>query len=187
MKAEILKISGNWLDVKAAAMATIGKLAGSKPSSKWKEKMLLAEHSPIREIVIKFRWIDIPYWVAMHFRTHHIGVQWYISTQRDDRQKEVLIPRGEKPQNAPVIMQGSINLQEVINISKKRLCNTTATETKMAWQMFLNELAKYEKEVVSVCVPECVYRGKCFEFISCGFDQSQCFKESRANYEDLLG
>ena len=45
-----LKILGTWRDVANAARTTIGQEAGEgEPSSKWKRRMLLAEHSPIRK------------------------------------------------------------------------------------------------------------------------------------------
>ena len=188
MRCEIIKIDGDWQDVKDCAMTTIGKLTGKEPDSEWKRRILLSEHSPIREIQIKVRWINIPYWVAMHFRTHHVGVQWYIESQRDDRSQttnQTHIARGKKPQEEPVNMRAMLNIQAVINISKKRLCRNASAETSKAWEMFLEELSRLEPEITDVCVPECVYRGKCFDFYSCGFDKTKDFIMERSSYEGV--
>lgn len=40
----------------------------------------------------------------------------------------------------------------------------------------------YEPELYSVCVRECVYRGRCTEMKSCGFDKTEQFKEELDRY-----
>ena len=59
MKIEILKTS-DWQDVKNAAMNTIGADSGKYPSSAWKWKILMAEHSPIRLLELTVRISDVP-------------------------------------------------------------------------------------------------------------------------------
>jgi len=47
--SEILGIRGSWRDITDSARTTVNKEAGKKePSSNWKRRMLLCEHSPIR-------------------------------------------------------------------------------------------------------------------------------------------
>ena len=54
------------------------------------------------------------------------------------------------------------------------------------WKEFLNELKIHEPELVSVCVPECVYRGGiCPEFKSCGWNKTEEFKYMLEKYKDI--
>lgn len=49
MNVKFLGKRGSWRDVADSARTTINKEAGEKePSSNWKRRMLLCEHSPIR-------------------------------------------------------------------------------------------------------------------------------------------
>lgn len=76
MRIDFLKTKGTWRDVADSARTTINKESGTKePSSSWKRRMLIAEHSPIRQIQIKMKWYDLPYWVSTHFVRHWLGKQ----------------------------------------------------------------------------------------------------------------
>ena len=56
MKTEILKIKGDWQEVVNDCRATVNKPElGKEPSVVFKRKILIAEHSPIRDIEVKFR------------------------------------------------------------------------------------------------------------------------------------
>ncbi len=55
MKTEILKIKGDWQEVVDDCRATVGKESlGKDPGTTFKRGILLAEHSPIRDISIKW-------------------------------------------------------------------------------------------------------------------------------------
>ena len=54
MKITLRNYKDNWQDVKNATMNTIGKDKGAYPSSDWKRRLLLSEHSPIRKLLIDF-------------------------------------------------------------------------------------------------------------------------------------
>ena len=171
MKAELIDYVDNWQAVKNAAMNTIGKETGQYPSSGWKRNILLAEHSPIRLLTFTVRITDLPYWVSVHLTRHKIGVEHFVSTQRTDRTG---VEREELPQGALVNHTMVINAQALISISRKRLCNQASPETRQAWTAVIDAVRKYEPELASVCVRECVYRGFCPEMKSCGY-----FKESQ--------
>ena len=51
----------NWQEVKDAAMNTVGKDKGVYPTSAWKKKILLSEHSPIRRMNFAWRCASEPY------------------------------------------------------------------------------------------------------------------------------
>lgn len=180
MKVSV-KSNNAWDEVMSAAYTTIGKKINQEPTSEWKLKMLLAEHSPIRKLIISWKWEGIQYWVSTHFVRHKVGIEHYVRSQRPDRTGSKL-NRDEFPQGTLVDHECIANAQAIINISRKRLCRQAATETRLAWIEFLNELAKVEPELQLVCVPDCIYRGSCFEFRSCGWFETIEAKEMLERY-----
>ena len=184
MQAELISIKGTWRDVADCANTTIHKSEGiDEPSSQWKKRMLLCEHSPIRELVFDFKWTELRYWVSVHFVRHKIGVEHYVRSQRSDRTG---IDRDKLTQESLVEHRISLNAQALINISRKRLCCNASKETREAWVSILDTIKEKEKELYSVCVPDCVYRGFCYEFKSCGFYESKKYKEMVDNYRKVF-
>jgi hypothetical protein len=180
MKCEYIKTFGTWRDVADSCNTTIHKEHGNKePSSSWKKKILLSEHSPIRQLSFKFKWIDIPYWVSVHLVRHKIGIEHFVRTQRTDRTG---VNRDEIPQGALVEHEIVVNTQAMITISRKRLCKCASNETSKAWKILLETIKVLEPELYDVCVPECVYRGRCTEFKSCGYVLSKRYKEKTEKY-----
>lgn len=167
MRTKIIKVLGGWRDVADACRTTVGLEAGEgEPSLKWKKKMLRSEHSPIRIMNVIAEFEDIPYAIAMHFVRHKIGIEHWVSTQRNDRTGE---DRSTKDQMAPVKYRFMANLQAIITMSRKRLCTSADKTTREAWNMFLKELFKVLPEMEDVCLRECEYRGGCTEYKCCGF------------------
>ncbi len=185
MKIEYLEVKGTWREVADAARTTIGMEKGQKePGSTWKYKMLLAEHSPIRQLIIKWKWVDLPYWVSVHFVRHKIGIEHFVSTQRTDRTG---IERDQLPQAQSVSHECIANAQTVIAISRKRLCNMASKETRETWKAVLEAVKEPLPELCNVCVPECIYRGFCPEMTSCGFSGTDKYKKMLLEYRALHG
>ena len=154
-----LKILGTWRDVADAARTTIRMPEGRKePSSKWKKRILLAEHSPIRKLLVGWEWLALPSWVRVPVVRHKFGIEHFVSTQRTDRTGT---PRDSSRQDAPVMHERFANAQAVMFISRRRLCGQASPETRAAWKLVVDEIAKTEPELAACCVPECVYRGFC--------------------------
>lgn len=165
MKTEIKAIKGSWAEVVDDCRATVGKESlGKEPSEDFKRRILIAEHSPIRDITARWKWDNIPYWVAMHWKTHHWESR--VKTQRTDRTG---VDRRKLPQDAPVTFIGEANLQHLIDTWKKRLCYQASPETREYAEDFKETLKSYEPEVSDVLTPTCVYRGFCAEMNPCGF------------------
>lgn len=182
MKTNILKVKGTWQDVKNAAMTTIGINPTSKePSKDWIRRMLLCEHSPIRKKIINWKWLDLKYWISVHFVRHKFGIEHFVKSQRPDRTGN-RNNRDDMPQNTLVNHECEANAQAIINISRKRLCKMAMPETRQTWQDFLNELNKIEPELVNVCVPDCIYRGWCYEYNSCNWHLTSEYKEKLCKY-----
>lgn len=180
MDAELKGIIGDWIEVASAARTTIGVEEGSiDPSSEWKKRILLAEHSPIRTLSFSVLMKDIKYWVSVHLVRHKFGIEHFVKTQRSDRTG---IPRGNLPQGALVDHRIHANAQAIINISRKRLCRQASAETREAWQAVLDAIKDHDPEVFSACVPDCIYRGWCYELKPCGYHRSEEYRQRLKAY-----
>lgn len=183
MLTEILKIKGDWQEVVDDCRATVGKEAlGKEPSATFKLNLLIAEHSPIRDIIIKWRWRDMPHWVTVHWVRH----KWekFVRTQRSDRTG---IDRGKLPQDEPQTFTGEANAQHLIDTMRKRLCFQASPETRQYAEDFKYTIRTIEPEISAVLVPNCVYRGFCPEMKSCGFWESfvlDLSKEELVNWDE---
>lgn len=174
MKTEILKIKGDWQEVVNDCRATVAKEElGKEPSKEFKRAILISEHDPIRDIIIKFRWRDIPYWVAMHWKTHIWRSR--TNTQRNDRQEKY--DRNKAPQDSLVDFIGDPNIQHLIDTWRKRLCFMASKETREHAEDFKTELKAIEAEISGVLVPNCIYRCGCPELNGgCGWYAKMCEK-----------
>ena len=161
----------NWKKIKSACMTTISKEAGDKePSSEWKRKLLLCEHSPIRRGTVSWKWEAIPYAISTHFVRHHEGVEKWVGTQRADRTE--VKDRSERSQMNPVPMEMEANIQALINISYKRLCTCADPLTRKYWESVLLAIKEYDEDIFWACVPQCIRCGGCPEYKTCGlFDR----------------
>lgn len=170
-KVELLKhpTKDDWAWVKTCTLNTVGKRMVNQPADDWKIKLLESEHSPIRELWFGIR-MTIPYWVSVHFVRHHIGVNHYVQSQRNDRQSAY--DRNKAPQDELVSHIMSVNGAELVQMAHKRLCGQASVETRTIMQMIVDEVLKTNPEFKSVLVPLCDYRnGKCTEFNCCGMNE----------------
>lgn len=169
MKTEIIKVKGDWQEVVNDCRATVKKPPlGREPSAEWKRAILIAEHDPIRDIIIKFRWKDIKYWVAMHWKTHIWRSR--VDSQRNDRQSKY--DRNKAPQDARVDFIGDPNTQNLIDTMRKRLCSQADPETRAYAEDFKAALHEIQPEISDVLVPNCIYRCGCPEMQTCGLYES---------------
>ena len=167
-KTEFNEIICDWKRVKNHCRVTDNKdFTDVEPSEKFKKMLLISEHSPIRLIEYDWTWRDMPYWVHAELARHKF--EKFISTQRDDRVKGD-IPRGKKPQDAPVRFDGYANQQNLIDAWRKRLCFKATPEARSYAESFKLALkeAGYEAEA-AVLVPHCIYRFGCPEPQPCGY------------------
>lgn len=167
-KIELLKhpTKDDWTWAKTCTLNTVGKRMVNQPTDDWKVKLLESEHSPIRELWFGIR-MTIPYWISVHFVRHHIGVNHYVQSQRNDRQSTY--DRNKAPQDEMVSHIMSVNGAELVQMAHKRLCGQASYETRYVMQMIVDEVIKTNPEFKSVLVPLCDYRnGKCTEFYCCG-------------------
>lgn len=175
----------SWKRALNAARRTIGKEPLAKePSKSWEAKMLLAEHSPIRLVEFDWTWKDIMQWVTTHLVRHHEGCEKFVHSQRGDR-RVLPVPRNELPQGTLNDMDMTANAQAIINISRKRLCSCASKETREAWKQVVEAIREVDPVLADKCVPECLYRGFCPEFMNpCGYSKTKKFEEDLQKYRN---
>lgn len=184
MEVKLTKVKGDWEEVANRARTTVGKdELGKEPSDKFKRKILMAEHSPIRGLVYCFKITNLKSWVATHLVRHHVGVEKWVRTQRTDRTG---VNRDEIPQGAEVEMELEANAQALINMSRKRLCSQASLETKQVMQEIKKEVSKRDEFLARIMVKECIYRGFCPEMKSCNYDKTPEFQEELQKYRDTI-
>lgn len=198
----------DWKRVLNAARRTWGKQPLDKePSDKFKRKILLAEHSPIRLLEYDFTIEDIRQWVTVHLVRHHEGCEKFVHTQREDINQEIekmtkmvinllyeaeLLRDGWKPRDYMFQGEGNdmdmtCNAQSFMNISRKRLCYGCASkETRQAWEIVIDMLKEIDPILAEKCVPECVYRGFCPETDRCcGYVNRDAYKKRLEEYRRI--
>jgi hypothetical protein len=200
-------VKPDWIRVVNAARRTVGKKPiDHEPSTAFKRKILLAEHSPIRLLEYDFTIEDIRQWVTVHLVRHHEGCEKFVHTQREDRNEEIerLVAkiieifkqegldrpwwkeRDYLQQGEPNDMDMSCNAQAFINISRRRLCSCASPETRLAWQIVIDALEDVDPILAEKCVPECVYRGFCPETDRCcGYVNTEAYKKRLEEYRKV--
>lgn len=154
-----------WIRAKNACRTTVNKKhTGNEPLSKFKTKLLISEHSPIRLIKINWIWKSIKSFCATHFSRH----RWecFISTQRTDRTG---VNREDLKQTELVIFEGELNAQNAIDTARKRLCFQSDNETREYMEDFKISLKQEDLSLSDILVPNCIYRCGCPEFTNCGY------------------
>lgn len=156
------------------ARQTVGKeFIDKEPTNEWKNKMLKAEHSPIRCVQYLISCTNVPYWVVMHLVRHHQGIEKFVCTQREDRTG---IDRHSLPQDTLINCSFICNVQALINISRVRLCGNAANETRILWGMVRSAVERIDPIVSKYMVQNCIYRGFCPELKCCEFCTTNYYK-----------
>lgn len=169
IEAKITDFDIDWKKIKSGCMTTISKQAGDKePSSEWKRKLLICQHSPIRRGEVSWKWEEIPYAISTHFARHHEGCEKFIGTSRADRTE--IKDRSQRTQMDCVPMEMDANIQALLNISERRLCTCADPLTTKYWNEVLDVIKEYDEDIYWACVPQCVRCGGCIELFSdCNF------------------
>ncbi len=156
----------DWAWCKTCTINTVGKKSVTAPTDEWKHKLIASEHSPLRELWFGIKMV-IPYYISNHFVRHHIGVNHYVQSQRNDRQSNY--DRTKAPQDEMVSHIMSINAQELVFMAHKRLCNQASPETHAVMAEICTQVIATNPEFKDFLVPLCEYRnGLCTEFYPCG-------------------
>jgi thymidylate synthase ThyX len=165
MEVKVKQVT-SWERAYEAALSTVGKRPIKGVTDEWKDKMLMAEHSPIRLVEYDIYLYGIPSFVATHLVRHHIGCEKFVVTNREDRRN---VNPEEINRLTPVDMMITCNAQSLINISRKRLCTCASKETREVWQAVKNAIAEIDPIMAKHMVRECEYRNMCSEIKGCGY------------------
>lgn len=190
MEVKVRRLTG-WNEVVNAARFTVNLAdIGKEPSEKFKNEILLAEHSPIRLLIYEITMSDIPSWCSQHLSRHDAFAMHnvrdgasdthFVATQRTDRTG---VDRNKLPQDSSVDHRIVLNAQDLINISRKRLCNCASKETREIWGEVRRKVEEIDPAVARHMVRECVYRGFCPETRAfCKYTDSKKYKTEREEY-----
>lgn len=176
MKIEVKRITPENLFRECAEMTT-----GKECKMSW-NRALCSGHSIIRAQEYLIKMYDIPLSVASHL-VRHTHAQPYQRSKRPDRDPHA-IDLGRK---TPTDLGLLLNAEEIINISRVRLCSMASQETREVWKAVLVELAKIDQDLAWHCHPTCVFRGGiCPEPKSCGYNKSELFRIHLESYKKLF-
>ena len=121
------------------------------------DNMYRCEHSPIRTQRFHIELFDFPTFVSVHMVRHHVGIDHYVLTNRED------YGGPEDPTKihrlSPVNHGMDVNAEALINIAKKRLCKKAHRVAQDFVQKIKKELAGgVDPDLDPYLVPMCVYR-----------------------------
>lgn len=151
-------------DAWEAALATQGKTSKKTITVEQWERLVRAEHSPIRSTILRIYVNDISYYSSVHL-SRHIHTLHYVSTRRPD------LTGRERSVNDTVNHIMDCNIDALIAIARKRLCGRASKETREIVEeikKYLDNGDKFMQVVGKYMVPNCEYRGKCTEIKPCG-------------------
>lgn len=124
------------------------------------DKLAKCEHSPLRTQLFWVEMKGIPSFVSTHFVRHKFGVEHFVKSNRDDRGGD-----GTEDRYTPVDHAMFVNAQELIFMARKRLCHNAHWLTREVMNAIT---ALCPDWLIPYMVPDCAYRGACYELKSCG-------------------
>lgn len=197
----------SWERAVNAARRTVGKgPLGHEPSDEWKTSVTIAEHSPIKLVEYTISFKDLKQRVGVHLLRHDYLIP-FIHSQRSDRREDIaelserymdIVSDDIKndpyfnrsdvlPQGIPNDQDFVVNVQTLINISRKRLCKCASPDTRAAWTAVRDAMMDIDPVVARCMVPNCVYRGRCPEVHSCGYWKTDSFMKECDEYWAQIG
>lgn len=170
MRVEILKYDG-WDIANYVARKTQNPEAkfneGKEPSLGFKKKLLVSDHSPLREVRLLID-MDLMNKIQNHVVRHNIGVQWFVATLRSDivSSDDFKVHRMTER-----YLTFSINLSALVNIIRKRTCKTSDPDTVKLFELLAEKVIELDPLLF----------GKRFLYAQCGSCKEvfkNCRKES---------
>lgn len=179
MNVEIIRFPSeeDWQRCLFLARVTQGTERFSTPSESWRRKLINSEHSPMRTLPFTIALWEIPYFVSVHLVRHKYGVEHYVKSQRSNPD------RASVRQDAPVNHLLDMNLQALVNMSRKRLCTKADAVTRAVMTQIRDAVVAADPIYADFLVPDCIYRGGCHEFESCGFYERYLATRAKGSVE----
>jgi hypothetical protein len=149
-------------DHAARAMAQTRGKAGTKMTPGVWLNLLLSGHSPSRSVVYRFYCTDVPYYVHTHLVRHHVGIQFYVFSQR------VFEDRGSRRQDEPVDFLFDVNAQALMALARARLCSRADNQAQALVgtikEVLMSSEDNFDRILGEVLGPDCQTLGVCREF-----------------------
>jgi hypothetical protein len=152
-----------WEWVKEAALTTIGKssIKSKNISDDWKFKILVSEHSPARELIIRWKKLGLERWIADQIVRHDKFSNPYMKTGRTDRGN---IPRSEQLMTISTDLMKTENAHSLISMMESRLCiGQTSKETRELMELLKEKVSEQEPQLGLMLIPSCIRRLSCKE------------------------
>jgi len=145
-----------------------------KPTLETFKKMVVSAggvpHSPLRAVNYRIYVEDVKSWVTVHYVRHHIGVQFYIKSQRTDRDVSSG-DRNKDPQDTLINMMFDVNANSLLMMAQARLCVKAAPDTQAVMKEIKKQILEgddYDQIIGGAMQPSCEWYSKCFEPSPCG-------------------
>lgn len=138
-------------------------------------------HSLVRTQIFVIKFYGIPTSVMGHL-VRHVHAQPYVLSHRPDRNPDA----EDLGRKTPTDMALLLNAEEIINISRARLCNKAAKETREIWQKTLELIEEVDPDLVKFCKKPCVLQGYCRESKPCGYMASYAYIFERKAFKNLF-
>lgn len=135
----------------------------NKKSNMTLEKIYKCEHSPMRTQIFWIEMEGIPSFVSVHLVRHKIGVEHFVQSMRDDRGGN-----GTEDRETPVNHAMLINAEALVTMARKRLCKKAHPKTVEVMEAIRQAVGDEDLELYKRMVKNCIYRGGCYELVSCG-------------------
>lgn len=184
MKVTIKDFNVDWKAIKNECRQTVNMGDSTKePNDEWKKKLLICRHSPLRIGTVLFHFEDIPYYVMGHL-VRHVHAVPFVGTSREDRTG---VPREERRQTDLVNFDMYMNIEELMNISERRICMCADKETIKVWRAALMAVKELDENIYWSNVPQCVAHGGCIEpFSNCNFYDKLMIGSSIDEQQDVF-
>ena len=163
----------DWSRCLFLARITQGSEKFAVPSESWRRKLIASEHSPARTLMFTIALWNVPYFVSVHLVRHKFGVEHYVKSQRSNPD------RASVRQDAPVNHVMDLNLQALMNMARKRLCFHADPVTRRTMEAVKAAVCACDPIYRDFLNPDCVYRGGCYEFTSCGYYERRLAEKAR--------
>ena len=138
------------------ASATVDKQEVKAPKIYW----FYTEHSPMRLFRYFIEITGLKSFISVHLVRHGVFASHAVTSNREDlREKRGADASTTIDRNSPVVHMIETNAQELVAISRKRLCYKSHKETTGLWKKVCKEIQRVEPDLYPYLVPECVYRG----------------------------
>ena len=145
------------------------KDAGDKEPSDNLEKKIITYVNTAQSVEVQcWKWPEeIPYAISTHFARHHEGCEKFVATKE---LIELSLPREERSQMNPVMMEMDANIQALIIFLKKELCTGADPNYQLnIGKQFGKLLREYDEKIIYwAMVPQCIDAVDVPEYQPCG-------------------